>query len=351
DYYNTVAQNNNTAYILFDQVSSVRTNDTRYGLLTKQVLDAKIAANTAPTKSIATTNTYSAYVSDVLDITNRLNAMASLRIDYFETKGTLNVMTGKYSGANPGQLALSPKFGVVYQLVKSKVSVFGNYMNGFRNVAPVTQPLSDISGTFKPQQANQLEGGIKLDLFNHNLTLTASYYDLLVKDITRSQQYIRGTDTVNITVQDATQASRGFEFDVAASPVAGLNFIAGYSYNDSKLVKADATTQGRRPTSAGPQNLANVWLSYTFLKGSVKGLGVGIGGNYASENMITSSSLTGYFSLPSYAVLNASVFYNANSYRIALKADNLTDEVYYGGWTTIERNMPRRFALSLAFKF
>src|SRR5690606_5502046 len=147
--------------------------------LTRQALDAKIAAAGGPSKSLVKGSTYSAYISDVLNITPAFNIMASLRADHFDNAGTLNILTGKTIGRYY-QTTLSPKFGTVYQLMKDKLSLFGNYMNGFRNVAPAEQPFPDIPSTFKPQQANQLEGGVKMDLWNKKVNLTASVYDILV---------------------------------------------------------------------------------------------------------------------------------------------------------------------------
>ncbi|MCG7859946.1 TonB-dependent receptor, partial [Flavihumibacter sediminis] len=100
------------------------------------------------------------------------------------------------------QNALSPKFGLVYQVIPSKISLFANYMNGFRNLAPVVQPLPDIDGTFKPQQANQFESGVKMELFNRKLFLTASYYNIHVANITRPESVEREGTVYNITVQN-----------------------------------------------------------------------------------------------------------------------------------------------------
>lgn len=350
DYLQTQTLNNSTAYIAFDNINTSNKKDPRYGQMTQQAVDAKLGANTNPTRTTATNDVYSAYVSNVLNITDHFLAMASVRIDHFRTRGTYNhkldTTTGKYD-----QTSLSPKFGLVYQVVKDKVSLFANYMNGFQNVAPVTQPLSDVSGTFKPQQANQLEGGLKLDVIQHKLSMTASYYDIQVSNMTRPDVLERDGKVYNITVQDGTQRSSGFEVDVVANPVSGLNVIAGYTNNDSKMVKAAANLEGRRPTSAGPAEMANAWISYALTKGSLKGLGAGIGGNYASENKITNNSTTGEFTLPAYTVLNASLFYDAPAYRIGLKVNNLTDEVYYTGWSTVERQMPTRYMASVAVKF
>ncbi|CAL1518436.1 Metal-pseudopaline receptor CntO [Chitinophaga sp. MM2321] len=351
DFLSIKTSNDNSPYLLFDMVNAVNTQDPRYAELNRPALDAKLAQTTAgQTKNAVSNYTYSAYISDVLNITDELIAMASVRIDYFDNKGTINYLTRKTSG-DYNQVSVSPKFGLVYQVVKNKVSLFANYMNGFRNTPPVTQPLPELEGTFKPQQANQLEGGVKLDAFKNRLSLSASYYNILVKDMTRAASIVKDGQTYNYTIQDGSQRSKGVEIDLVANPLPGLNVVAGYGYNDSKMVESDINVINRRPTTAGPEHLVNWWISYTANSGALHGLGAGFGGNYASDNMITNDLRTGVFTLPAYTVLNASIFYQVKAYRLALKLDNIADKVYYGGWTTVEKQLPRRLSANVTFKF
>ncbi|MGK9116597.1 TonB-dependent siderophore receptor [Olivibacter jilunii] len=350
DYLRQVNKNNNAPYIVFDRLNS-SIDDPNYYNYNKEAIDERLAASTGPyTYNRASSNVYGAYLSNVLNITDQLIAMASVRVDRFQSGGTENLNTGVVTG-DYGQTAVSPKFGVVYQVIPNQISIFANYMNGFRNVAPVTQPLPDIPNTFKPQQANQWEGGVKLDVLDNRLSFTASYYDISVKNITRTESIIRDDTTYNITVQNGTQLSRGFELDLTARPVEGLNIIFGYSNNTSKITNADVNVNDRRPVSAGPKHLLNYWVSYRFHQGAIKGIGLGFGGNSASENIITNDLRTGTFTLPGYTVLNASVFYDHPKFRIGLKMDNLTDKEYFKGWTTIEPQMPRSFLANLTYKF
>lgn len=350
DYLSMETVNNHSPYLLFDYVNAVDPKDPRYSQLNRDAVDAKLSQlTTGQTRNRTLVNTYSAYISDVLNITDAFSAMASLRVDHFENKGTKNYINGTTSG-DFSQTAVSPKFGLVYQVVKGKVSLFTNYMNGFRNVAPMSTPPPGIDPLLKPQQANQIEGGVKIDVLNHRLNFTASYYDLTVSNMNRNASIIIDGQNYNYTVQDGTQASRGIEADLTANPVNGLNLVAGYSYNASKL-KASKEDNGLRPTTAGPEHLANLWISYTTTGGKLQGLGAGFGGNYASENLITNSNATGIFTIPSYTILNASVFYSINGYRLAVKVDNLANKEYFGGWTTVEKQMPRRLAVSAGFKF
>ncbi len=54
------------------------------------------------------------------------------------------------------QTTLSHKYGLIYQVVKNKVSLFANYMNGFIYLQPISQPAipnGSVSGVFDPQHA------------------------------------------------------------------------------------------------------------------------------------------------------------------------------------------------------
>ncbi|WP_294961654.1 TonB-dependent receptor [uncultured Flavobacterium sp.] len=280
--------------------------------------------------------TYSAYVSDVLNVTDRLLVMGGVRADRYINKGVYYPSRDSIAG-NYNQTAFSPRFGAVYQVVKEKVSVFGNYMNGFNNVGG-----SDFYGnTFKPNQANQLEGGVKLD-FN-KISATFSYYDIKVTNITRDDP-----DHVNFQIQDGTQLSKGFEAELIANPIKGLNIVAGYTYNDSKYTKANPSINGLRPTTAGSPTTANLWASYRLTEGAASGLGFGFGGIYGSEYYQTNTS-TFKFSIPSYTVLDASVFYDRPKFRLGLKVDNLTNEKYWS--YRLAAQNPTRVTGNITFKF
>lgn len=287
------------------------------------------------------TNSYSAYVADVVNITDQLIASAAIRADHFSNHGSYDQATGKYSGKYD-QTALSPKFGLVYQPVKDKVALFANYQNGFTNING-----TDFEGkTFKPEEATQMEGGVKLNAFAGRLNGTISYYDIKVDNMVRPY-----AANPNFSIQDGTQVSKGIEAEIIANPVTGLHVIAGFSYNDSKYIKADADVEGRRPETAMSPYTANLWIGYNLLNGKAKGLGFGFGGNYASDNMIVNSVSNGIFTLPSFVVLNATVFYDQPKYRIGLKVDNLADKEYYIGYTTMNAQKLRSITGSISFKF
>lgn len=324
---------NESVFKIFDEENYITDGDS--GILSTAAVDG-LLENSELNNRTTKEDIYSAYVSNILNITPALSAMASLRIDQFENDSN-------------SQTALSPKFGVVYQPIINKVSVFANYMDGFSNVAP-SEAIDQSTGetrriTFDPEHATQFEFGTKLNFFNDRLFATLSYYDIQVENIVLGSGF-------EVT-QDGTQFSRGFEASLTASPVDGLNVVAGFSHNDNKVTEAAENDDflGKRPESAGPENLANLWASYRFSSGLAEGFGIGFGGNYASENMIFNRNTAGTFTLPSYTVLNAAVFYDVDKFSINLKLNNLTNEDYFNGWSTINPQAPRNFAAALTYKF
>lgn len=292
-------------------------------------------------QNVTKESSYSAYASDVLNLTDQLTVMASLRVDRFISDGTTNTLSRVKTG-NYTQTAFSPKFGLVYQIVKERVSLFANYLNGFKNIGNRIQPNGDIS-VFKPQQAGQWEGGLKVDL-SDKFNATVSYYNIDVTNSTRTE--VR--DSMNFTVQDGTQNSRGIEVEIIGKPFAGFNYVASYGYNDNKFTKANDNVVGKRALGT-PEHVLNVWVSYALIHGKARGLGVGVGNSYVSDAYLDN---TNTFTLSSYNLLDATLFYNQPKYSIRLKANNILDEQYWVSDGYYARpQKPANFMASVAYKF
>ena len=223
-------------------------------------------------------------------------------------------------------------------------------MNAFINVAP--QQVFDDNGdfvrtqSFKPEKANQWEAGIKGSLFSNKLFATVSVYDIKVSD----RVYSNRTNYV----QGGKVGSKGVEVDVNAHPVPGLNLIAGYSFNEIKVIEGNKTDfysePGRSPGGQGPQHLVNLWGTYTIKSGKLKNFGIGAGGNYAGIYKVIDNSQTGDFYLPSYTLLNTSLFYNSGKIRFTLNVNNINNKEYYIGYWSVNPQRKRNFACGLTYK-
>lgn len=289
---------------------------------------------------------YAVYLSNVLNVTNNLNVLMALRVDNFINKPGITGASDSEEKKSMNQTFFSPKLGIVYEIIKDKISVFGNYQNSFKNLDYYVDGAG-LTRTPSPEQANQLEGGIKTNLFNGKVSSTFSYYNIQVKDVLRNALI---ADNPRAQIQDGTIVSRGVELEINAYLLKGFTAIAGFSYNDSKYTKADPSVLDRRPNTSGSPYLANLYASYQFLEGKLKGLGFGVGGNYASENKIYNAA-DGVFSLPAYIVLNANAYYDAKKFRIGVKVDNFTNQHYWIGYTTANPQRLINAVGTLTYKF
>lgn len=343
DYLNLNQRNENMGWLGFGTVSLVNQTDLYTDPVSGAVGNTELTQNAVDKVlegsytgiSKSKNEVISAYVSDVLNITDKLSVMASLRVDHFITDSF-------------NQTAVSPKFGAVYQLIENKVSVFGNYMNGFKNSAPAIQSDNVTYKSFKPEHANQYEFGLKTNLYKDIISATISYYNIDVTD-----KIMTDPVTFISSIQGGEVNSNGVEISFTANPIKGLNVIAGYSYNDSEVTRdiVDDSYLGYRPEEAGPRALVNLWANYTFTEGKFKGFGIGFGGNYASEYQVLHRKNTGTFTLPDYTVLNSALSYNTDKFNITLKANNLLNEKYYAGWSTITPQRLRSLTAGLTYKF
>ncbi|MBU2974374.1 TonB-dependent receptor [Zobellia sp. B3R18] len=355
DYYNSTQTDNSTGYAFYGNITpeggsngdnpfTPEVEEDLFPLSTAGVDAALASQGVSNIKSKS--HIYSAYAADVLNITPSLSAMVGLRLDVFDNEGDLATLEDDFD-----QTAFSPKFGLLYQPIQDKLSVFANYQNGFTNVAPAL--VGDVNAgpqtlkTFDPEQANQLEFGIKTNLFNNRLNATISYYDINVKD-----RVITDPASPFNKIQGGEVESKGFEIEVNANPINGLNIRAGYSNNDSETTVSDnAEILNRRPLEAGPETVYNLWANYEFQNGSLDGFGLGFGFNGASDRFAINYASTGEFILPSYTIANASVFYQADKYRIGLKLNNVFNKEYYKGWTTITPQTPRALYANFTYTF
>lgn len=319
---------------------------------TKPQLDAVF--NELPLITTETgSSTFAGYVSNVVNITDNLTAHIGLRLDHFDQEGNKNDPLDDFT-----KTTFAPSAGIVFQPLPNKLTLFTNYQTGFINNNPVVNQDGTVQN-FEPTEARQFEGGLKTNFLDGRINAGLSYYHILVNN-TLSTDPRQPLFPISLLIDEVV--SQGLELEININPVEGLNIRTSYSYNDKETTNAYSPTtdiqydelQGRRPEDAGPQNVYNFWADYKFSFSEnpiLKNIGIGAGFNGASEHLTINNGLSGEFTLPSYTIFNASIYYNSEKIRVGLKVNNLTDEVYYRGWSTINAQAPRSFAGTISYKF
>ncbi|MEM7184852.1 MAG: TonB-dependent siderophore receptor, partial [Spirochaetota bacterium] len=232
---------------------------------------------------------------------------------------------------------ISPRGGVLYRPVKW-LSVFASAADNF------TQDLTALQGarnTPKPTVSRSYEGGFKLQFFRNRLNATATGFEIRKKNIVAPDPL-----NANRLIQTGEQLHRGGEFDILATPVKGLNLIAGVGYLEA-VISHDETLdpannqkllEGNRPANV-PEWTANGWIVYEFQKSVVRGLGLGMGGNYISWRYATN---TNDLVLPQYTVANGMVYYKFSRGKFAINVKNIYNKRYMLFGNRVDQVLPGR---------
>jgi len=198
--------------------------------------------------------------------------------------------------------------------------------------------------TANPNTATRQKGGIKLDLFEHKISSTISYYEIKVENAQR----VEVVGGQNFNYFDGTQKSKGVEAEIIGNPFPGFNFVSGYGFNENTYIKASTALTGKTVVGA-PKHVGNFWGSYSLLNGKLKGLGFGAGVMYASEAWVNTANTV---TMPSYSVIDASIFYNTPQFRIGFKANNIGNSKYWVSDGFLSHYQPTvNFLATVAYKF
>ncbi|KRB56915.1 TonB-dependent siderophore receptor [Flavobacterium sp. Root186] len=349
-----------------------------------------------PTRTTQLTSTetqrFGAYFQDLVSINQYIKVLAGLRWSWqqseatttkevIEKKNNVNVITTAYenalpvTGAKAVNKAFSPKAGLVVQPTKD-LSLFASYSNSF---TPNTGTTVD-SKSLDPSIIDQYEVGVKKDFFRGLLTTNVTLYQITNDNLAQTAQFASDgvTQNVNTNIKELVGATKGkgVEIDITATPVEGLNIMAGYSFNETKVSKSSGTSGSLvvgDVLARTPKNTANLSFFYKLPSGLLKGITFGAIGNYVgdrtggwnddylwTENTPSTNPKTYTVTirdrdipLEGYVTVDASLGYEWKKFSILCRLSNITNELNY----TVHENYsvnpiaPRQIMTSLRYKF
>lgn len=293
-----------------------------YPKLTQEYLNTSIAGKFF--KSNEGDETIAAYISNATTFYDKVTVLAGARYDDF--KNNAKTINGKSLKNDYNQEKLSYNLGLVITPFNDVFSIYGNYMNGFNNLGIQTNKEGNKE-VFKPEEVIQWEAGCKMDFFKGKLKSTLSYFNL---DIDNKLMFVRNR-TSKYAVQNGVVKSNGLEADIITNPIPGLNIVVGYTYINAKNIEHVKKEINNKKLVFTPDNVANIWASYKFTKGKLKGLGLGAGANYMSKIYAVYAKTNDFWSKP-YTTVDGTVFYQQKKYRISVKVNNLLDKEYYNAY-------------------
>ncbi|MGV3657409.1 MAG: TonB-dependent siderophore receptor [Chitinophagaceae bacterium] len=310
-------------------------------------------------------NRFGAYVQDLVKLSPKLNVLAGLRWSYLETLGadTTNLLNGKQTkGATKKDAAFSPRLGLVYKPTET-TSVFLSYANSF-----IINSGIDVDGNvLKPSIVDQYEAGVKNDFFNGLLSANVTVYRIINNNLAQTAPFLKDGVTPNnntaIKALTGQTTSDGIEIDLSGQPTAGLNILAGYSYNYMRYTQTpDAKgnfIEGERLVNT-PAHTANASVFYTFYSSKLKGLKLGASANYVGDRFggwnNTKMQVQNYSRLipvDAFTTIDISAGYSFKKISLLAKVSNLTNTYNYYMHENYSINpiAPRQVIGTVAYKF
>jgi iron complex outermembrane receptor protein len=284
--------------------------------------------------------TYGAYVQDQLRW-NDLRVLLSLRREWYR-----DLLPPSQGDETVEQSAWLPRLGAVYSL-PGGVNVYGTYAEGFQPQSAQSLINPQAGGPFDPETSQLYEAGAKAQLLGGRLTATTALYQITKENVLVSAN---APGNPQLLEQRGEERSRGVEVEVAGAPVPGLRLTANYAYNDAVIVEAATEAAEGTVKENAPHHMGGLWSTYTLGGGALQGLGIGAGVNFVTERNTFEDALQ----LPGYTVVDASVFYTVNNFKITASVDNVLDETYWTGGYNFGRiypGAPRKGLLKIGYTF
>lgn len=261
-----------------------------------------------------------------------LTLTAGLRYERFwDQLNLINLFTDPVSGTAPNGLALKdsvtegdvllPRFAVQYQ-VNSAVTLYGNIARGYK---PGTQNYGAVNRDtliVRPESLWNYEVGLKTSWLDNRLTANLA---LFWSDVDDYQILILDPNGINTFIANGGVTTKGFELELNAKPVKGVDLIAGFGYTDARFTRytnpfTDENFNGNRLTFA-PDFTFNVGVQYRHPVGFFGRVDLqGVGTVFFDEaNRLRQNP---------FALVNARVGYEWKTGGVYLYVKNLFDQTY-----------------------
>ncbi|WP_320199682.1 TonB-dependent siderophore receptor [Agrobacterium sp. rho-13.3] len=263
-------------------------------------------------------NSIGIYVQDQIAI-DAWRIGLGLRHDWHKSEYTSN---GDGSSRNDSETTGRASIGYV---TPWNVMPYVSY--GTSYVANAGVVLNGTTRQADPALGKQYEIGLKYEIPDQNILISAAYFDLDQKNAS-----LYDTSSGVALLRQLDLHSRGVEFEVTTSLDNGLSFTGGYSYNDVEITRQSAATVGNQLNST-PYHMFSLWADYEVQSGALEGLGIGAGIRYVGSSF-GDDVHTPVYNNEARTFIDASLRYDLGKLNSAMEgvklhvnATNLLDEV------------------------
>ena len=275
-------------------------------------------------------------------INNQLNITAGVRNDYEQVE---QFVTGAYSPdynkaiyETQGLIskktdfgALSPKLGLDFSFNADQMG-FINYSKGFRagGLSPLSSdPSQPPLMRYKPEHSNNIEIGLKNNLFNNHVRLNITTFFTQVNDAQVPTLIL--PDAITVTKNNGKLNSKGVELEFAAQASKHLSIDYNVGYTNAQFESLEIAQNGSNSILNGNKQIFTPDLSSILAIQYEKNLNNNLKGFIRTEWKYTGTT---YFDLSNnikqspYNLINASTGIQINDISFKIWTRNLTNQRY-----------------------
>lgn len=331
--------------ILRAGVTSLSLSNPVYGTA---AMDAARAALLPFTTTDTRTKRQGAYLQDQISLTQALLLVGGVRYDRFKdgvTTSTAGTVSGRLSYKDSD---ITFRTGLIYK-PRPDISTYVSWSQSFEPQSAASQD-ANAGGPFAPVTGNQIEAGMKTQLFDGRLQANLAAYRIVRRNILQADPSLPPLSGVDQLAPIGEVTSKGFEIDLATDITPDWVLLVNYGYNDTRITgtvagQAITNSVGDRFANA-PKHKVGFWTRYQL---PAIDTALAFGGEHVSRRI----SLSGQTVKP-YTIFDASIIKGLSFAELLLKVDNIFDKVYAASGFSAQSGHfpgePRTFLAELRFR-
>jgi len=262
------------------------------------------------------------------------------------------------TSATASYSAFSPMLSIAFHPI-STTNLYATYSRGFRT-GGLTQLSSDPSQpplyAYKPEYSNNFEAGIKNTLFQNRLRANLSLFYTTISNAQVPTLVL--PQAITITKNAGSLDSKGFDAEIAATPIRGLEANYNFGYTHARYTTLKLSQNGSEVDLAGksqiftPDITSMLALQYSLAVNKsqsvrliVRGEWIYIGSTYFDLNNSIHQS--------PYSLLNARIGIALKNIELMFWGRNLSDTKYISyayDFGAIHLGNPRTYGFTLRVK-
>lgn len=250
------------------------------------------------------------YVQDQMKLDQRWVFLLGGRHDW--ARDARSPLHGPAQWSRESETAFTGRAGAVY-LADHGIAPFASFSQSFE-----PQSGSNASGArFKPTRGEQFELGVRWQVPNSDMLLSASAYRLTQQNVVTSDPRQPA-----VRLQTGEVRADGVELEAKGRLTRHLNLIASYAYTDARTTRTLRPAELGMPQPSVPQHQAAVWGDLALAAFGLNGLKAGAGLRYTGSTVDIRGSNA---PVPGHTVADALLAYETRNWHAALNFSNLAN--------------------------